>query len=60
MKNITISRTTLFHIALEYLGDATLWQVIADVNAITDPYIHKMTILTIPNSKASSAVTDRP
>ncbi len=30
--------TTLFHIAARYLGDATQWTRIAQINNLTDPF----------------------
>ena len=38
----------LFRIALQQLGDATQWNRIAALNGITDPVLHGLVTLQIP------------
>lgn len=45
---ITVLNSTLFHVAAKYLGDATQWIRIAQINAISDPFIQQLTQLKIP------------
>ena len=46
---VTWSGTTLFHVASEYLGDATQWPRIAIINNIQDPFLTPPMPLQIPN-----------
>ena len=41
--------TTLFHIAVRYLGDATQWTRIARLNDMNDPFLKQITTLNIPS-----------
>ncbi len=43
------TNTTLFHLASHYLGDATLWYVIARLNDLTDPWIGELRRIILPN-----------
>lgn len=43
-----VSGTTLYQVALDWYGDATLWDVIAAANGLTDPIITGIQTLTIP------------
>jgi hypothetical protein len=53
-QNILVqSGTTLFHVAAQYLGDATEWYRIAQVNNIADPFLSQMTYLVLPSLRAS-------
>ena len=47
---VRVSNTSLFHLAARYLGDATLWYILADLNNIDDPWIVKMTEIKIPDA----------
>lgn len=47
-RTVRVSNTTLFHVAAQYLGDATLWTAIAALNGMTDPQIVGLTTLTVP------------
>ena len=40
--------TTLFHVAVRYLGDATQWTRIARLNGMSDPFLKQITTLNIP------------
>jgi hypothetical protein len=46
--SITVFSGNLFQIAAQYLGDATQWIRIAQLNNMSDPTIHRMTILVLP------------
>ena len=45
---VRVSDTTLFHLAEVWLGDATLWYVLADLNGLTDPWIAGIQEISIP------------
>jgi hypothetical protein len=45
---VTVSGTTLFDVAAQYLGDARQWNRIARLNGIWDPWIDGITTLKIP------------
>lgn len=46
--------TTLFHVSLNYLGDALQWFRIAGVNGIRDPFLNNLTIIEIPGRQMGS------
>jgi hypothetical protein len=48
MLSITVTSGNLFQIAANYLGDATMWIYIAELNGLGDPFIYTMTQLQIP------------
>ncbi len=50
MQTIRASGTTLYHLAVKYLGDATQWIRIAQQNGISDPQIEGVVTLTIPDT----------
>lgn len=45
---VTVSGTTLFHLAVQAYGDATLWNRIAYANGLVDPWISGIATLVIP------------
>lgn len=45
--------TTLFHVAAQYLGDATQWTRIASINDIQDPFLTDIATLIIPSLSAA-------
>lgn len=54
---ITVAGGNLFQIAAEYLGDATQWNRIAQLNKLWDPFLPAdITTLTLPpvNPKAGN------
>jgi len=51
-RTVTVSATTLFHVAAEQLGDATQWNRIAALNGLWDPMITGLVTLKIPTSNA--------
>lgn len=48
VRTITVSATTLFHVAADELGDATQWTRIARMNDLVDPWIDGIVTLKIP------------
>lgn len=48
MKTITVNGGNLFQLASQYLGDATQWLRIGQLNGISDPMIAGLVTLTIP------------
>ena len=49
MTTITIVGGNLFQIAAQYLGDATQWLRIAQLNGISDPMLSGIQTLLIPD-----------
>lgn len=47
-KIVRVSGTTLFAVAAKELGNALLWETVADLNGIDDPWIDGLTELKIP------------
>jgi nucleoid-associated protein YgaU len=61
MQAITVTGGNLFDIANRFLGDATLWYVIAGASGISDPWLSGLTTIMIPdvaNATGASLVTD--
>jgi hypothetical protein len=56
-KVVRVSGTTLFHVAARELGDATLWERIADLNGLTDPWITRLVELKIPPRASAVRLT---
>ena len=54
---VTVSDTTLFHVAATWLGDATQWDRIADLNHRSDPMIVGVAILLLPLMSSSVPTT---
>jgi nucleoid-associated protein YgaU len=52
MQTLTVRGGTLFDIASRYLGDATQWDTIANLNGIDDPWLSGIVTLVIPDSSA--------
>lgn len=50
MQSVTVSRTSLFHIAAQYLGDATMWIYLAEFNRLRDPFIEELTVISLPSA----------
>jgi len=51
---VTVSGTTLFAVASQYLGDATQWNRIAKLNGLVDPTIAGTATLQLPAVNASA------
>lgn len=47
-RTITVSGGNLFAIAAQYLGDATQWNRIAQLNGLTDPMLVGTVTLRLP------------
>ena len=47
-RQITRLSGDLFHIAAEFLGDATQWNIIAALNGRRDPFFVGQTVITLP------------
>ncbi len=45
---VTVSNTTLFHVAAAALGDATQWDRIAALNGLDDPLVTGVMTLVLP------------
>ncbi len=54
MQTITVAGGNLYALALQYLGDATQWNRIAQVNGLTDPVIAGIKTLQIPSVDPSA------
>jgi hypothetical protein len=49
MRTMTVSKTNLFRLAAEVLGDATQWVRIARLNGLSDPAVGNLVELKIPD-----------
>jgi len=54
MQDISVTGGNLFQIAAQYLGDATQWVRIAQLNEIRDPWLSGLVFLTLPDVDASA------
>jgi nucleoid-associated protein YgaU len=54
MKTITVAGGSLYQLALQYLGDATQWARIAEVNGLIDPEISGIVTLQLPQVDSSA------
>lgn len=52
MKSITVAGGTLFHVAADVYGDATLWTILARANGLRDPLLTGVVTLVIPQESA--------
>ncbi len=48
MRTVTVAGGTLFRVALDWLGDATQWVLVAQLNGLTDPVLSGLTTLRLP------------
>ena len=48
MRTIQVAGGNLYRIAMDYLGDATQWIRIAQLNGIDDPMLSGTVTLTVP------------
>ena len=53
-REVKVSGTTLYAVAMRELGDALQWTRIAELNGITDPWISTVTVLKIPGPGTSN------
>jgi hypothetical protein len=49
MRTVTVIGGDLYSLALQYLGDATQWNRIAQLNNLVDPVLAGVTTLQIPS-----------
>lgn len=49
MRTIVVTGGSLFEIASHYLGDATQWIRIAQLNALSDPMLQGLVTLRLPD-----------
>lgn len=54
MRTITVAGGDLFHLAAEYLGDATQWNRIAQLNGLDDPMLSGLVTLLVPDVDAAA------
>lgn len=54
MQTIQVAGGNLYRIAMVYLGDATQWVRIAQLNGLTDPMLSGTMTLRIPSRDASA------
>ena len=55
MPLIRVAGTTLFHVAAQYLGDATQWNRIAALNGLDDPSLNGVVELLLPSYDTSAS-----
>lgn len=48
MRTVTVAGGTLFRVALDQLGDATQWVLVAQLNGLSDPMLNGLTTLRLP------------
>jgi hypothetical protein len=54
MRTVTVAGANLYALALQYLGDATQWNRIAQVNGLIDPMVTGTATLKIPAIDANA------
>ncbi|WP_029630418.1 hypothetical protein [Zavarzinella formosa] len=54
MRTITVAGGDLFTLALQYLGDATQWNRIAQANGLIDPVLSGVNTLNIPSTNSNA------
>ena len=54
MTTITVTGGSLFQIASQYLGDATQWIRIAQLNGLADPMLYGLVVLRLPEVDATA------
>lgn len=53
-RTITVGSGNLFEVAAQYLGDATKWYQIAQLNGMSDPFFEGVKTLKIPVRQTAS------
>lgn len=48
MRTVTVAGGTLFRVALDWLGDATQWVLVAQLNGLSDPMLSGLSTLRLP------------
>lgn len=61
MQTLTVAGGNLFQLAARYLGDATQWIRIAQLNGLRDPMLSGLVTLLIPdiNTGAGGGIADQ-
>lgn len=54
MRTVVVTGGSLFEIASRYLGDATQWIRIAQLNALSDPMLQGLVTLRLPDLDATA------
>jgi hypothetical protein len=54
VQSIQVAGGNLFQIAAQYLGNATQWNRIAELNGLTDPFLAGPVTLSMPPVSASA------
>lgn len=54
MRTVTVAGGDLFTLALQYLGDASQWNRIAQANGLIDPVLTGIVTLQIPSTDANA------
>ncbi|HZT82086.1 MAG TPA: hypothetical protein VFA26_17800 [Gemmataceae bacterium] len=54
MREITVAGGNLYALALQYLGDATQWNRIAQANGLIDPVLTGIVTLRVPSLDANA------
>ena len=54
MQTVTVAGGNLFQLALQYLGDASQWNRIAQANNLIDPMLNGLVTLQIPSVDPSA------
>ncbi len=54
MQTIVVTNTNLFAVAAEYLGDATQWVRIAQINGLPDTVIAEPILIALPPVDATA------
>jgi nucleoid-associated protein YgaU len=54
MQTITVAGGNLYRLALQYLGDSTQWNRIAQLNSLIDPMLTGIVMLQIPSVDPSA------
>jgi hypothetical protein len=54
VQSIQVAGGNLFQLAAQYLGDATQWNRIAELNGLTDPFLAGPVTLALPPVSTSA------
>ena len=54
IQTVTVAGGNLFQLAAQYLGDATQWNRIAQLNGLTDPFLSGPITLELPPVNSSA------
>ena len=54
MQTVVVTGGSLFQVACDFLGDATQWNRIAQLNGLSDPMLQGLVTLRLPETDASA------